>query len=315
VYAWGVRNLIIVFAGVTFVIGAVRFWLYELRPRYGALVAATSISELVPDKSAEVSLTEIVLTGDIMLGRTVMTTALDKKDPVYPFRDVADKLKEADLVFANLENPIVEDCPRHYDGFKFCADPMLLEGLVFSGVDVVTLANNHTGNYGLDGFSQTKRHLKARQIDFVGDNNFVSREINGIKFGFLGFDFVDRHITQNELDLVKRSKTQVDILLAGVHWGVEYKDVPSQKQKEIGEKLADSGADIIVGHHPHWVQPWEYINGKLVFWSLGNFIFDQMWSEETRSGMAVKVTFKGNKIHEVSEMPLYMDKWARPQWR
>ena len=102
-----------------------------------------------------------------MLGRTVMTTSLDKNDPIYPFRNVYGRLEEADVVFVNLENPIIANCPRKLTGLVFCADPRMLAGLIFSGIDIVSLANNHTRNYGEKGLTETKKYLTDNGIDYT----------------------------------------------------------------------------------------------------------------------------------------------------
>ena len=106
--------------------------------------------------------TSLISTGDIMLGRSVMTKSLKDNDPNYPFLYVSDVLRNADIVFSNLENPIVDNCPYVNSGFKFCADPKMIEGLKYAGVDIVSLANNHILNYGKEGLSQTKKYLNLK---------------------------------------------------------------------------------------------------------------------------------------------------------
>jgi len=258
---------------------------------------------------------EIILVGDTMLGRTVMATSLDKKkDPNYPFLQVAGTLKSADLVFANLENPFVTDCPWRYDGLIFCADPRMAEGLNFVNINVVTLANNHSRNYGQKGLDETTKILGAKGISYTGLNNLVIKEVKGTKFGFLGFEFVDKQPAETDYKLVSDSDKKVDILIVGVHWGVEYKSTASAKQKEIAKKLVENGADVIAGHHPHWVQEMEYIDNKPVYYSLGNFVFDQMWSQKTREGLAIKLTFKDGRIVKEEKLPIFMRNWSQPEW-
>lgn len=259
--------------------------------------------------------TRVILTGDVMLGRTVMTTSLDRRDPTYPFHKIADKLKSADLTFVNLENPIVDKCPRKTDGLIFCADPQMADGLVYAGVDIVSLANNHSANYGSDGIKNTREVLAQKKIAAVGTGNLVIKEINGLKFGFLGFEYIDKNPTPQEIQLIKDSNSKVDILIVAVHWGAEYQAKASTKQRTIAKTLVENGADVVVGHHPHWVQDIEYINSKPVYYSLGNFVFDQMWSQKTREGLAIKLTFdnRGNIKYE-EKLPIFMRSWAQPEW-
>lgn len=275
-----------------------------------------SVGKFTNTPTSTPKLTKILLTGDIMLGRTVMTRSQDMDDPVYPFRGVGERLSSADLVFVNLENPITYDCPRHTTGFKFCADEDMVKGLTFSSIDVVTLANNHTLNYGQKGFEQTKEILTQNGISYTGDNNLVIKEVNDLRFGFLGFNKVGQTtaFSHSELKLVEDSSEKVDTLLVGVHWGNEYKDTANQYQRNWARQLVENGADIIAGHHPHWVQDSEYISEKPVYYSLGNFVFDQMWSEKTREGIVVELTFEGNRLSQETFYEIYMRDWAKPEW-
>lgn len=258
--------------------------------------------------------TSLIFTGDVMLGRSVMSKSLKVKNPNYPFVNVADVLRSADIVFSNLESPIVDNCPYTDSGFKFCSDPKMIEGLKFAGIDVVSLANNHMLNYGKEGFDQTKQYLDLNGIKWVGDGNLVIIEKNKTKFGFLGFNFLTVRPQEKDLDLVRNSKSKVDILIASVHWGEEYKDKPSVYQRLLAKKLSEAGADYIVGHHPHWIQNIETIENTQVYYSLGNFIFDQMWSEETKKGLSVNLIFKGKKLEKENLLKSYMGKFAQPKW-
>jgi poly-gamma-glutamate capsule biosynthesis protein CapA/YwtB (metallophosphatase superfamily) len=304
-----------VFLGVFLLLDIILFSSYLVFQRVSSdasvvLESGGFISTPTP-KSRKVTL---MLVGDIMLGRTVNIRSLEKNDPTYPFLKVADKLRGEDIVFANLESPIVEKCPRIESGFTFCADPRMVEGLVFSGVDVVNLANNHTSNFGEQGLEDTKRILSQKSIKWVGERNFETLEKNGIKFGFLGFDLFDNDLLQSYLDFIEESDKKVDVLVVGVHWGREYTPKATVMQEQEAKRMIDAGADVIAGHHPHWVQNTKYVNGKPVFFSLGNFVFDQMWSEETKKGLAVQITYEGKDIVDQKNFPVYTAEWAQPQW-
>lgn len=256
----------------------------------------------------------IILTGDIMLGRSVMTYTIDSGDFRYPFLNVGEVLQKADLVFANLENPIVAECPRRDSGMIFCADPRMIEGMKYAGIDVVNLANNHMMNYGKVGFEETKQFLTQNDIAYVGDVNLVIKEVNNTSIGFLGFDYVTNDPTEEDMNIIKNSSQRVDILIVGVHWGAEYQAKAGKFQEETAQKIINNGADVIAGHHPHWVQNSAMIQTKPVYYSLGNFIFDQMWSENTKKGLAVRMTIKGDEIIATEELPIYIRKIGQPEW-
>ncbi|MCX6705752.1 MAG: CapA family protein [Candidatus Woesebacteria bacterium] len=258
--------------------------------------------------------TSLIFTGDVMLGRSVMTKSLKINNLNYPFMNVANILRSADIVFSNLENPIIDNCPYGDSGFKFCADPKMIEGLKYAGVDIVNLANNHILNYGKEGLIQTKKYLDLNGIKWVGDGNLVIIEKNKTKFGFLGFNFVTVRPQDKDLDLIRNSKTKVDILIVSVHWGEEYKSKANSNQKLIARQLSEAGADYLIGHHPHWIQDMEMVGSTKVYYSLGNFVFDQMWSEETKKGLSVNLIFKGKKLEKENLLKLYMGNFAQPKW-
>lgn len=271
----------------------------------------TPTSELERTLKSE---TRLILTGDVMLGRNVEIMSREVGDFSYPFEKVADRLKNADIVFINLENPIVKNCPTHNSGFTFCATPEMIAGLVFSGVDVVNLANNHSGNYGQVGLNQSVENLAEKEILTTGLGKLITLERDGMIFGFLGFDFTVKSPIKADYELIKSSDSQVDFLIVGVHWGVEYTDKPTESQRIWAKQMVEAGADVIAGHHPHWVQESEFIEGKPVYYSLGNFVFDQMWSEETRKGLVVALTFKGGFLQAQEFFPIYIQNWAQPKF-
>ena len=249
-----------------------------------------------------------------MLGRSVMTKSLKIKNPNYPFMNVSEVLKDADIVFSNLESPIIDDCPYSDSGFKFCSDPKMIEGLKYAGVDVVNLANNHTLDYGKEGLDKTKKYLDINGVKWVGDGNLVVVEKNKTKFGFLGFNFLNSKPQNKDFDLIRNSRRKVDILIIGVHWGEEYAKKANLYQRLLARQLSEAGADYIVGHHPHWIQDTEIIGSTKVYYSLGNFVFDQMWSEETKKGISVNLIFKGKKLEKENLLKSYMGNFAQPKW-
>ena len=275
---------------------------------------ATLKFDIKPASTPEPDTVKILIAGDVLLGRTVTIESLDKNnDPTFPFLFVKEIMADSDLSFMNLESPIVTQCPRIYEGYKFCAPPEMLEGLVVSGVDVVTLANNHTYNFGKEGFNETISYLNSKGVDSVGYGNFIEQKVGDTTFGFLGFDFLTNTPTQADYDLVSESDKKVDVLIVGVHWGVEYVDTPNDYQVAIAKNLVDSGADLIAGHHPHWIQSIDEIEGVPVYYSLGNFVFDQMWSEETKKGLVIILEYDGDEIVGEEKIYTYTEKRGQPK--
>lgn len=249
-----------------------------------------------------------------MLGRSVRTQTLKNGDPMYSFRYVHEFLSFADITLINLENPLTDPCPLTTIGMTFCAPTSAVEGLVFAGVDIANLANNHTRNYGENGYESTKTVLNNRSILSSDTTDLAVVERNGLRFGFLGFDIITSWPDEQELlSRVKEADQQVNILVVSFHRGVEYADEPSAQERRLLRSVVDAGADLVIGHHPHVVQPVEEYRGALIAYSLGNFVFDQMWSEETREGVVGRFTFSGDVLSSFEFIPVSIEAVGQPQ--
>lgn len=272
--------------------------------------------------------TTFVAVGDIMLGRYVNVKMLQYKDFRYPFLKTADILSSADITFGNLESPIVAKCPTTSVGMIFCGRPEAIEGLKFAGFDVLSLANNHILNYGQNGLEQTQNFLSQSNVLYSplssskssGPGNPTVYQINNLTFGFLAFNLLDRALIfthdREKLSIAKiinDSAKTVDILVVSLHWGNEYDKEPSAWQKDLAHQIIDSGAKIIIGHHPHVIQPTKEYHNGLIFYSLGNFVFDQPWSEETKKGEIAKIIFEGKNVKSYKLIPVYIKDSSQPQ--
>jgi poly-gamma-glutamate synthesis protein (capsule biosynthesis protein) len=243
--------------------------------------------------------------GDLGLGRHITSTARAKNDFSWSFQGISPWLLANDFTLANLESPIITDCPKVETGtFVFCGDPKFLPYLK-SNKFTFNLNNNHILNYGLDGLNQTKSYLSSASIPAFSDN-FLIQTVNGLKFGFLGYDF----ITYPKLDKtqilsqVKALKPQVDFLIVSLHWGNEYLPKPEQWRIDFAHQLIDAGTDVIHGQHPHVWQGLEIYKGKYIFYSLGNFIFDQSWSYDTSHSQIARLTFTKTQIIDYKLFPI-----------
>lgn len=256
----------------------------------------------------------LIAVGDVMLGRSVNAKMRKLNDFDYPFLKTAAFLKAADLTFINLESAFFDDCPTTNTGMVFCADPKAIEGLVFAGIDVTNLANNHIQNYGEEGVKLTKKLLQENSIIPLGlDQNLVIKEIKGTRFGFLGFDLTSGYREEEITEIVQESSLSSDVLIVSLHWGTEYAQEPSTRQIELAHKIIDAGADLILGHHPHVIQRVEDYHGAKIVYSLGNFIFDQPWSEETKKGLVGVFTFQNKKLIGSEFKEVYIRDYSQPE--
>lgn len=264
----------------------------------------------------------LLAVGDIMLGRSVNTKIQKQKDFTFPFQKINSYFKGSDIVLVNLESPYGEKCPQIDTGMVFCADQNSILGLKSMLVTHANLANNHIDNQGTKGIDFTKNNLLQNQITPVGlstGSGVVVSQIKNTKVAFLGLNDVppypkeinnlSKELLLKQLNLATKS---ADIVIVSFHWGNEYK-LKSKRQKEYAHLAVDNGADLIIGHHPHWVQEIENYKGVPIFYSLGNFVFDQMWSQKTREGAVAKIVFENNKVSTYSAIPIFINKDYQPE--
>lgn len=256
--------------------------------------------------------------GDVMLGRSVNTRILKYTDFSWPFRKTSVVLSNADLTMVNLESPFRSSCRPTDTGMVFCADPRSVEGLKLAGIDIVTLANNHINNQGREGIDETNTVLSQTGIVAIGQNKPYLVTIKNTKLAFLGFTDIaagtqDIAVAtpENIVTQISAASSSADLVIATFHWGNEY-SLRSLRQQELARLAIDAGADVVVGHHPHWVQETERYHGKPIYYSLGNLVFDQMWSEETRRGLIVKLTFSGSNLLRQEQIPVRIFDYGQP---
>jgi len=278
----------------------------------------------------------ILFVGDIMLSRSVGNLMERKGDYNLPFINLAEFLRSADLTFGNLEGPISSRGVNVGSIYSFRADPKVVEGLKFAGFNILSIANNHVWDYGRGAFMDTLKHLKDSAISYVGGgansdeaHAGIIKEVNGTKVGFLAYtDLLPRNISATltkpgvsflELEQVKKDivalKPHVDILVVSFHWGEEYKTNHNRKQENIAKSAIDAGADLIIGHHPHVIQEVEQYKNGWIAYSLGNFVFDQMFSENTKTGLILEVAIQDGKINNVEKIVVSINNYYQPTFK
>lgn len=269
--------------------------------------------------SAEKKVT-LIATGDVIPARSVNYKTLQAGDFRWPFAKTADVVSSGDITLINLETPLLKDCPVRNDGMIFCGDARHMEGLTLAGVDVASIANNHAGNWGKAGIDETRSLLAQAGIQISGgDDQPVIKEVKGVRFGFVAFNDIDHEEAGIAWAHDKTIATEIlearnvaDVVIASFHWGPEYVRQPHPRQVELAHLAIDSGADVVIGNHPHWIQPVELYKGRFIMYAHGNYIFDQEWSEETKLGVIGKYTFYDKQLVDVEYLPIRIVDYGQP---
>jgi len=294
------------------------------------------------DKNKLTLLTNI---GDVILGRHVAYKMKAYKDYTRPWLKLSGLLSKADITFVDLETPLSDRISPPDEGMSFIAPQKSIDGLKLAGVDVVALANNHSTNYGTNVFGDTLDILNKSEIKYVGGGINSAEaykplvvERNGLKWAFVNYNSIIGAINATEtspgvakfgikpwaeidspedLAMIKKTisdaKKQADIVVAEFHWGVEYKPNPIKSQIDVAHEAIKSGANLVLGTHPHVVQGMENYQNTPILYSLGNFIFDQEWSLETKQGVVAETYFYNKKLVNVSLIPYQIEDYNQPR--
>lgn len=268
------------------------------------------------------SYAQILFTGDLMFDRGIRYYAQKNSGNDFIFDKIAPVLSKNDLVVANLEGPITNNksisagtAPGTADNYFFTFDPSVAKTLFDENIKLVSLGNNHILNFGREGLAETKNYLDQAKVGYFGAPDYpksASKEINGIKITFINYnEFADlpQDINQKStIEEIQKAKNYSDVIIVYCHWGIEYLDSAIDEQKSLAHQLVDAGADLVIGSHPHVIEPMEIYNGKRIYYSLGNFIFDQYFSEDVRNGLGVQVQIdKTTKELSFKNINFYLD--------
>jgi poly-gamma-glutamate capsule biosynthesis protein CapA/YwtB (metallophosphatase superfamily) len=258
---------------------------------------------------APASMVTFIAVGDIMLSRGVEEIMSRAGDPTLPFRDISAELRATDFNFGNLESPVSGNDNILGKGLVFNARTRVLRGLIENNFRVLQLANNHALDQGRKGLQSTRDQVRSRGIATVGTGDDLEEawrpqivEVNGIRIAFIAASYAsvnDGGVTRNQFvartddltrlaEAVGDARRMADFVVVAMHAGIEYTRTPEKGQVTFAHAAVDVGADIVIGGHPHWVQTNEIYNGKPIYYSLGNFIFDQH-QPGTQDGLILKV--------------------------
>jgi poly-gamma-glutamate synthesis protein (capsule biosynthesis protein) len=248
---------------------------------------------------------------------------------------VRELIKGADIAIANFENPAPNRVRWHKSGTVFSADPGIIDGLVNAGIDYVSLANNHIGDAGDAGILQTIANLEERGLAYSGAGKDLAAarapamlDVNGMTVAILGYDAIASYywagedevgssklsLSRARNDIRRARKAGADVVIVFPHWGTEYRSTPAAAQQQLARDIIDVGADMIIGNHAHWAAATEIYKGKPIWYALGNFVFDQTWSEPTMEGITLELTFRGRELVQARMRPhIILDK-AQPNF-
>lgn len=310
-----------------------------MRPRAHRLATGLWLAVLVPwswgcrargDSAPQLPVPRLTLlaVGDILMHQDVKAAA-ERTPAGYPalWADLVPLFQGADIAFGNLETPIAPTTGRPGVPFQFNAPATLPAALRASGFTILSTANNHAFDQGAKGVRETLQRLQAEHLVALGSGEdrphaeaLQILERQGMKVAFLGFTDVfnlnlNRKATApwvRALDLepalaaIRAARAQADLVVVSLHWGNEYQSLPTRRQRDLARKLVGAGCDLLLGHHPHVLQPTELleVEGRraLVVYSLGNFISNQdrmyradlfpVAAGDSRDGAALRAVFE-----------------------
>ncbi len=289
-----------------------------------AALAFASIAVAAGDPPVQPEEITIAAVGDIMLGHRT-EPVLKKHGPQYPFADVKPFLDKADIVVGNLESPIsTRGNAVENKKFTLRAGPIAAEALTAAGIRVVALANNHSMDFGPLALQDTFEVLDKNEILYSGAGMDVEDarapailKIKGKTIAFLSYSLtfpLEFYASAKRPGTapgyqefvkadVEKIRPLADLVVVSFHWGAELMTAAKEYQVELGHQAIDWGADLVLGHHPHVLQEIEIYKGRLIAYSLGNFVFGSE-SNNTNSSIILLLTFQGKSLVRAEAIPL-----------
>lgn len=272
--------------------------------------------------------------GDIMLDRGVRNVVeKNGNDYSFPFSRVAPSLRLYDVLFGNLEGTITDRGTNVGSKYSFRMAPSSAQALKDAGFDILSVANNHSGDWSLVGMTDTWKHIRGAGILPVGGGmnsaeayEPVVVEEKGVRIAYVAFSEFGKGYMEAKKETpgiaiisseavehsLAEAKRRADIVVASFHFGEEYETKPNEYQKRIAQLAVDAGADIVVGHHPHVRQPLEWYKDSVIAYSLGNFVFDQNFSDETMEAPLLTVLVERGRVTDAYIRSARMDRLFRP---
>ncbi len=279
-----------------------------------------------PSRSAlERPSTHLLFTGDMLFDRSVRGVMGERGDD-FIFSCIKPILESADMVVGNLEGPItahpsrsIGTAPGDGDNYVFTFPVSTADLLARHNIRMVNLGNNHLLNFGAAGAASTTELLARAGVGYFGDplrGSVAAGRFGGVPVAFIGYNEFDA-----EIGATQAASTTVAHIIAAradgylpvvyAHWGDEYATSSSPEQRALARRFVDAGAEIVIGSHPHVVQEHEFYKGAYVYYSLGNFVFDQYWNAEVSRGLLLEVELTGAGVSWVREIPVELGRDRR----
>jgi poly-gamma-glutamate capsule biosynthesis protein CapA/YwtB (metallophosphatase superfamily) len=287
--------------------------------------------------------TTLTAVGDIMLGRRVGDR--HRTDPGAPLKPLAKRLAAAEITVGNFESTLSAAGSPTQGGDSFAASPGVRPALRAAGFDLLSLANNHAGDYGAGALRQTLDRFDSGKIETVGAGRNLAAarrpviiERDGVRVGFVAVDSIGetpaatriqpgtnrlnmppRTGPLNRSDLkritsdIRALDGRVDAVVVLAHWGTQYTHRPESSQRIASRAFASAGADLVIGGHPHWVQGYEMAGSAVVVHSLGNFVFDMDFQTKTREGIFLEIVLWDGAVKAVEPVPYMIDDAFTPR--
>lgn len=298
--------------------------------------APVPVTKEVITTGSAIELPKLIFTavGDIMLGRSVGKRLEKAGSYKKAFNDVADVLKQGDIVFANLESPMTASTHGLNREKKIVlkSSPDAIEAITSGGFNLLSLSNNHILDYYDTGLFDTISILDKNGIAHSGAGKNTEEagkpaviEKNGYKIGLLAYTDMANYVYEGDPRIsfaagdskagviprdyetirqaISKLRDSVDLLVVSLHWGVEESFTITPEQVDFARKLLDDGADIILGHHPHQFQGMEIYNGKPILYSMGNFMFDQN-DPENMETFIIEMHYEGLNLKNLTALPV-----------
>lgn len=269
-----------------------------------------------------------VAAGDVLLDRGI-ARKIKANGMDWPFAKVARTIREADLAFCNLECPLSADGRKVNKPICFKAPPGNLKCVKDAGFDIVSTANNHSLDCGRTGLMETMRLLDVSRIAHAGSGTNLAEasaprimDIGGVKVAFLVRNMLFPEMVWYRTDVptiaelnkatiedeIRAAKAKADVVVVSVHWGIEYRKHPEDWQRELGHRMIDAGASLVLGHHPHCTQPVERYHGGVIAYSLGNFLFDSR-NPVCMETMILKCRLSRDGVSDLEILPARIVNW------